>query len=416
MMNSTQRLILFTRLPQPGTTKTRMIPHLGAEGAAQLQKQMTEHTVRQARKTGVPIEIRYTGGSEQQMREWLGGDLDYAEQGDGDLGERMRRTFEKHFSTRAERVVIVGSDCPSNGWKNMQEAFRALENTDCVLGPASDGGYYLIGLSRAGTEIQPLFEGIDWGGSDVLEQTMKAAAGLSIHQLQMLHDVDLPEDIPPKISVVIPTLNEETHLAQTLERVGEGFNVEVIVVDGGSTDGTRAIAPDCLTCSEGRAAQQNMGAKAASGELLLFLHADTILPNGWDWIVRETLSDPSVDLGAFTFKIREAFPGQKLIENATNWRSRVQQLPYGDQGLFLSKEIFDAVGGFTDIPIMEDYALVRSLRKHGRIVTAPESAVTSGRRWKQHGVFKVTLINKLMILGYHLGVPPAKLAQFYRSK
>ncbi len=416
MMNSTQRLILFTRLPQPGTTKTRMIPHLGTEGAAQLQKQMTEHTVRQARKTGVPIEIRYTGGSEQQMREWLGGDLDYAEQGDGDLGERMRRTFEEHFSTGAERLVIVGSDCPSNGWKNMQEAFRALENTDCVLGPASDGGYYLIGLSRAGAETQPLFEGIDWGGSDVFEQTMKAAAGLSIHQLQMLHDVDLPEDIPPKISVVIPTLNEESHLVQTLERVGEGFNVEMIVVDGGSTDGTRAIVPDCLTCSEGRAAQQNLGAKAASGELLLFLHADTILPDGWDWIVRKTLSDPSVALGAFSFRVDIDFRGRKFIEDTANWRSKAGGLPFGDQGLFLRKETFEAAGGFPDMPIMEDYAFARSVRHLGKVVTHPEAAITSGRRWQQHGVFKVTLVNKLMILGYHLGVPPATLATFYRKR
>lgn len=423
-MDHSSKLIIFTRLPRPGNTKTRLIPDLGPEGAAQLQQQMTEHTVRQARKTDIPTEIRYTGGTELQMRKWLGDGLDYAEQGDGNLGERMQRTFEEHFSKGAGRVVIAGSDCPANGWNNMREAFRALESNDCVIGPASDGGYYLIGLCRAGSSNPPprsrtsatLFEGIDWGGEDVFNQTMKAAASLSVHQLQMLHDVDLPEDIPPRISVIIPTLNEERHLARALEQVKGGFNVEVIVVDGGSTDGTRAIVPDCLACTAGRAEQQNMGAKAASGELLFFLHADTILPECWDGVVRKTLSDPAVALGAFSFRLDVDFRGKKFIEDTANWRSKMGGLPFGDQGLFMRREVFDTAGGFPELPIMEDYVLVRSVRDLGKVVTVPEAAITSGRRWQQHGVFKVTMINKLMILGFHLGIPPSKLASFYRNR
>jgi len=112
-----KQLIVFTRFPMPGKTKTRLIPHLGADGAARLQREMTEHTVRQARKTGAKIEIRYTGGSAGQMCNWLGKDLHYAEQGGGDLGERMAHAFEEAFAGGAERVVLVGSDCPSNGWK-----------------------------------------------------------------------------------------------------------------------------------------------------------------------------------------------------------------------------------------------------------------------------------------------------------
>jgi len=376
MMVHKQQLIIFTRSPEPRKTKTRLIPHLGAEGAAQLQKEMTEHTVRQARKTGAEIEIRYTGGSLLQMRDWLGVDLQYTEQGEGDLGERMDRAFSSHFNAGMQRVVIIGSDCPSNDWRNMEEAFRALKTNECAIGPASDGGYYLIGLCREGaltplprarpsaTFPAKLFNSIDWGSETVLEETLAAASGLSIAKLKQLDDVDLPSDIPPRISVIIPTLNEEVHLAQTLGKVEEGFNVETIVVDGGSADGTQAIAKDCIVCSGGRAAQQNLGAEKASGEHLLFLHADTLLPDGWDWIVRETLSDPAVALGAFTFKIKEQMRGLKFIEDTANWRSKAGGLPYGDQGLFMRKAIFEQAGGFPDIPIMEDYAFVRSLRRY----------------------------------------------------
>jgi rSAM/selenodomain-associated transferase 2/rSAM/selenodomain-associated transferase 1 len=416
-VNSSSKLIIFTRFPEAGKTKTRLIPSLGAEGAALLQRQMTEHTVKQARRIGIEIEIRYTGGTSEQMRDWLGSDLRYADQGEGDLGERMERAFFDHFSAGVNRIVIIGSDCPSNDSKNMVAAFQSLENADCVFGPAHDGGYYLIGLNKP---MPHLFQGVEWGGGNVLEQTLSAAASDLFQLLERRNDVDLPEDLPKRITVIIPTLNEEEHLSETLRKVDEGFNVEAIVVDGGSMDGTRKIAeeffPHLFECEKGRAAQQNKGALAASGEILLFLHADTLLPDGWDWIIRGTLSDPAVAAGAFSFRIREQMRGLKFIEDTANWRSQKGGLPYGDQGLFMRKETFESAGGFPDIPIMEDYAFVRALRSHGKIVTVPQPAITSGRRWREHGVAKVTLVNKLMILGYHFGVSPQKLAAFYRRK
>ncbi len=409
------RLIIFTRYPAPGTTKTRLIPSLGAEGAAALQRAMTEHAVRQALRANARVEVRYEGGSAERMREWLGSDIAYVEQGAGDLGERMARAFAENFEKRPGPVLIMGADCPTNDGKNLQDAFEALKTSDCVIGPATDGGYYLIGTK---VPCPALFEGIEWGSAHVLSRTRAAAeaAGLSVHPLPELSDVDLPEDVPPRISVVIPTLGEEEMLSRVIGRCREGFGVEVIVADGGGADRSleAAVGARVIEVEGGRAAQQNAGAKAADGDVLLFLHADTMLPERWDWIVREALSDPTVALGAFSFKVREEIRGVKFIEQTTNQRSRGGRMPYGDQGLFLRREMFEKVGGFPDLPIMEDYAIVRALGAVGEIVTVPEAAVTSGRRWLKHGVFKVTLVNKLMIAGYHLGVAPEKLARFYR--
>lgn len=415
VVNKRETVIIFTRFPEAGKAKTRLIPHLGEEGAAQLQREMTEYVVKQACRACAYVEIRYTGGSPEQMRDWLGADLHYVEQGNGNLGERMERAFGEHFKGGATRVVIVGSDCPANGWENIQAAFRALDDVDCVIGPAHDGGYYLIGLNESAPH---LFDGMDWGGEKMLEQTLSAAEGLAVKTLGVLGDVDLPEDIPPRISVIIPTLNEEDHLLQAIGKARAEFNVEVIVADGGSQDRTleASVGAHVIECRQGRAAQQNAGAKAATGDILLFLHADTTLPDRWDWIVREALADPSVALGAFSFKIREQMRGLKFIEATANKRSRKGNMPYGDQGLFLRRATFEKVGGFPDFPIMEDYALVRALRSLGNVVTVPEAAITSGRRWQQHGVLKVTLINKLMIMGYHLGISPEKLARMYRAK
>ncbi len=408
-----ERLCIFTRFPVAGEAKTRLIPALGADGAAALQREMTEHTVRQARHAGAEIEIRYTGGSEQQMRTWLGDDLCYAAQGDGHLGERMARTFQQHFASGGDRVVIIGGDCPSNHRKNIQTAFHWLENNNCVIGPASDGGYYLIGLTRPMPE---LFQGLEWGAERVLEQTL-AAAPCKPALLPELHDVDLPEDIPDIISVIIPTLNEAENIFQTLKKVNEGFRVECIVSDGGSVDGTADMVcrfSHFVKCeNKGRAAQMNTGASKASGGILLFLHADTELPDNWDFLIRAALRDPSVALGAFRFGVRERLRGIGVVEWGTNIRSRLLRMPYGDQGLFLRKEMCERIGGFPEQPILEDVELVRRARKIGKVVTLRETALTSGRRWQQLGVVRTTLRNQLILCAAFFGVSPGTLRRIY---
>ncbi|GGA48188.1 TIGR04282 family arsenosugar biosynthesis glycosyltransferase [Okeania sp. KiyG1] len=193
-----QQLIIFTRYPEPGKTKTRLIPALGPEGAANLQCQMTETTVKKANKLlnliSLSVEVRFVGGDLQLMKNWLGSDLKYQEQGMGDLGERMARAFQSAFNQGMKSAIIIGIDCPSLTPEIILQAFTKLTQSDVIIGPATDGGYYLIGLRKITPE---LFQGINWGTSEVLSKTVAIAQNLKlvIDYLPKLSDVDRPEDL-----------------------------------------------------------------------------------------------------------------------------------------------------------------------------------------------------------------------------
>lgn len=449
-MPRTHHLLVFTRYPKPGTTKTRLIPALGASGAAALQRLMTEHTLRQAdvlaQSTALSTSIHYVGSDRPDMARWLGKGRIYRPQGDGDLGDRLVRAFSSGLE-RAAGVIAIGIDCPALSPQRLQEAFDALDAHDVVLGPASDGGYYLIGLKRNVHPNWPaLFSGIDWGSDRVFAQTeaQTQKLGLSHATLPVLTDVDYPNDLahwqaithqtPPAptetISIIVPVLNEASRIQAALKllqrQLEHSAGVEIIVVDGGSTDNTAEIARSSgiklVVTASGRARQMNAGAAVALGDILLFLHSDTQLPDRFVTLIRQTLtgahlaeSSARVPIaGAFSLKIRGHQRGLRLIEQGVDWRSRWLNLPYGDQALFVRGDCFRQLGGFPDLPIMEDFELVRQLRQRGRLAVLPESVVTSGRRWQTLGVLQTTLINQLVIAGYFLGVPPKTLNRWYR--
>jgi uncharacterized protein len=230
--------------------------------------------------------------------------------------------------------------------------------------------------------------------------------------------VEVDEKDLSRVSVVIPALNEAAHIAATIEGARKGFPHELLVVDGGSSDATCAVAQKSgatvIHSKPGRARQMNGGAAQATGNVLLFLHADTLLPDNWTHVARETLGQPGVVAGSFAFRIAEPFTGRWLVEWTTNLRSRWLQNPYGDQAQFMRRSVFEELGGFADLPIMEDFELNQRLRRRGRVATSTEAAITSGRRWKKLGIIRTTLMNKMVIAGFHLGVRPHKLARFYR--
>lgn len=198
------RLILFTRYPLPGTAKTRLIPALGAVGAANLQRQMTQHTLSQVTAlrsmADISVEIWFAGTAanesidRQNMQDWLGSSWVYHSQGTGDLGERLIRATQQAFEQEMQRVVVIGTDCPELRTDLLQQAFEALQSSDVVLGPAVDGGYYLIGLRQFAPY---LFQRIHWSNDVVLQQTVERAQAkkLTIAYLEQLTDIDRPEDL-----------------------------------------------------------------------------------------------------------------------------------------------------------------------------------------------------------------------------
>ncbi|TVQ57787.1 MAG: glycosyltransferase [Spirulina sp. DLM2.Bin59] len=223
-----------------------------------------------------------------------------------------------------------------------------------------------------------------------------------------------------KISIIIPVRNEATTLPHTLPPLMAEGDLEVIVIDGGSEDETVAIAQTqgakVHRLPPGRAQQMNYGASLARGEILLFLHGDTQLPPDFAPMVRSLLEKSGVVAGAFQLKIAGEGNALRWVEWWVKVRSHWLQLPYGDQALFIKKARFEQLGGFPPLPIMEDFVFVRRLRGLGRVAIAPQAVTTSPRRWQRLGVFRTTLINQGMILGYYLGISPQRLARWYRGR
>lgn len=225
----------------------------------------------------------------------------------------------------------------------------------------------------------------------------------------------------PSISVVIPALNEQEYVGRAIRSAitADAGEVEIIVVDGGSSDRTVQLARECgatvLRSERGRAQQMNKGAAAGRGEILLFLHADSQLPADFTTQVRRMLAAPDTIAGAFAIAIEPSSAVMRLYAALTHLRSRVVQIPYGDQAIFLTKAAFDRVGGYPDVPIMEDLELARRLQRLGRVRVVNDIVSTSGRRWHRHGVFKTSLLNQLLIIAYYAGVSPATLHRWRES-
>lgn len=226
----------------------------------------------------------------------------------------------------------------------------------------------------------------------------------------------------PRLSVVIPTLDESSNLKECLSLLAgmRERGHEVIVVDGGSREGTvelaRGQADQVLQGARGRARQMNAGALAASGDLLLFLHADTHLPADADRLILEVLTARDNVWGRFDIRLSGTHWLFPIIAAMMNLRSCITGVATGDQGLFMTKSAFASVGGFPDIPLMEDIEISRLLKRRSRPVCLRQKAITSSRRWERRGVLRTVFLMWGLRLAYALGVSPERLVRVYYSR
>jgi rSAM/selenodomain-associated transferase 2 len=224
------------------------------------------------------------------------------------------------------------------------------------------------------------------------------------------------------LSIIIPCLNEAEFIAETLAALGPARRrgAEVIVVDGGSEDGTveRAapMADAVISAPRGRASQMNAGARRARGEILLFLHADSRPPEALDGLVIDGLERAARSWGRFDVSIDGKHPLLRAVERLMNWRSRATGIATGDQGIFVTRTLFTAAGGFPDIPLMEDIELSKRLKRYGPPLCLRHRIVTSGRRWEKRGVVRTVLLMWRLRLAYWLGADPRRLAMRYGGR
>ncbi len=224
----------------------------------------------------------------------------------------------------------------------------------------------------------------------------------------------------PALSIVVPALNEAQGIEAALRPLQplRTRGVEVVVADGGSADATATLAAPLadvvLTSERGRGRQQNAGARAARGDVLLFLHADTVLPEGADAVVLDALERSGRGWGRFDVCLSGRTPMLRVVERMISWRSRATGMATGDQAIFVRRDWFERVGGFREVPLMEDLEMSRALKRLGPPLCLRETVTTSSRRWEERGVGRTILLMWRLRLAWWLGADPADLARRYR--
>ncbi len=437
-VSPSDRVLVFLKAPREGTVKTRLARDLGDAEATRIYRALVERQLA-ALPAGRSVEIVFSpDDTEVEMRRWLGDAYDYRPQGDADLGARLTRAFAAAFAGGARRVIAIGGDCPDLDVACLASARDALARSDVVLGPAADGGYYLIGLRKMAPEV---FARISWSSETVLATTLQrcAEAGLATAQLEEKEDIDdlagwrrcearggvvstpTPNRaVRPALALVIPALHEAAHIRETVAQARAQFpGAPVFVVDGGSRDGTvalaRAAGAEIVESVRGRGLQCRAGAAAAAATgamWLLFLHADTRLPGDAGEVVARFIARPEANAATF----RLSFDASDRFLRACAWFTRFDSVftRFGDQGILIRRSCYEALGGFPAYPLFEDVELLRRVRRKTKLHSLPAAVTTSARRFERRGVFRQQWLNARLLLRYLGGTSPETLAAIYR--
>lgn len=440
-----QALILFTRIPVPGKTKTRLMPYFSPKQCAKLHTCFLKDISDQCRKVKADCFVCYApeNGDVKELQDILGKQKEYFPQTGESLGQRMYHSLEYVLGLGYDVCLLMGTDIPEVSSPDLEKAFQVLKEKDAVFGRTADGGYYLVGMKRP---IPEAFGLKQYGHSHVFEDTLKelSDAGINVGFTTKHQDMDTPEDLRcyrqrmrqdkrlqhshtgrylaanVKISVIIPVYNE----AKTIEAMKKQLypyrsQCEILFVDGGSTDGTpKMVGPDfkLLLSEKGRANQMNLGAEKSHGDILLFLHCDSELPPGPLEEICRVMKDHSAGCFGIAFHSRNFFMFTCRV--ISNHRIKDRKVMFGDQGIFIDRELFFQAGKFPVIPVMEDYQFSLTLKEMGvRLGMAKRRIYTSDRRFPKGTIPKLKLMWKMNRLRkmYRDQVPIEKIDRLYRD-
>jgi rSAM/selenodomain-associated transferase 1/rSAM/selenodomain-associated transferase 2 len=382
--------IIFTRVPVPGETKTRLMPYFTPKKCAMLHSCFLKDIAASCKDIKADIFVCYTPADKESKLHDIFGEISYFPQEGNDLGARMFNAIERVLKIGYGSCILVGTDVPEMRACDIRSAFRILEKKDVVFGPSEDGGYYLVGMKKP---IREVFEKQTYGHGSVLENTIRALSekNISVGLGTEKYDIDTREDISKyrdrmrknkflqktetgkylmktaKISVIVPTYNEEKTIRPLIKQLREiKDKCEIIFVDGGSTDKTlEYIDPDfrVLHSPKGRAIQMNLGAGSSTGDIIFFLHCDSELPNRPLEQIRCVMKDYRVGCFGIAFHSLNFFMFTCRI--ISNHRIKDRNVVFGDQGIFIDRKLFFDMGMFPEIPIMEDYQFSLGLKARG---------------------------------------------------
>ena len=404
MADVARRLVLeFARTPRPGSVKTRLARTEGAAEAARIYRLLAEdvHGALLAGQRAGTFDIALCLPDGEDP--WLPEARHHWGQGDGDLGARLARAFARAFAEGADAVCCVGTDIVGITAAVLERAFRRLTEADVVLAPTPDGGYGLIGMRAAHAA---LFTGMPWSSPQVTQETRIRCrdAGLRLLELEGLRDVDVAADLEgaiPTLSILVPVRNEAPRLPRTLAalqaQVAGSPDIEILVADGGSTDGSaeiaRALGATVLETQPGRGVQLAEASDRARGRWLWTLHADAYPEPGAVAGALRFCHQDTHPWGFCATHVPGAAPLLRHVLRFADARARFFRMPYGDQGVLVKRSVFDAVGGYARVPLMEDVMLARHLRRYGPPGSVPSRLQIDARRWRRHGVLRTTARN-----------------------
>jgi len=432
-------LVVFCKRPQLGTGKQRVAAERGQDTALELSRLLLSTTMEDAFAWSGPVVIAPADPIDEPWARKLLSRADIVPQQGNNLGERINHVDRQLRAAGAARIVYIGTDAPGLNPERLQAAADHLEHADTVLAPAADGGVVLM----ASRKPWPALDDLPWETELLCSALTDVCGGYrDVALVQPGNDIDywadLVQALPElraderewrqmlvdwtmrqlRVSVVVPAYRDNDALLALLPSLHKLLREqdEIVVVDGDNDAVCRELCDEhvatYINSEPCRGLQLDTGARAANGDILWFLHADSV-PHEDSLPAIHSQIAAGANGGYFRFRFTGPERWYKsFLERAINWRSR-NGIPYGDQGLFANAQSYRAVGGFAHEPLFEEVGLVTKLRAQGEFAPVEASIGVSPRRWERDGWVRRTLHNRLLAIGHKLGIQPARLARRY---